>query len=62
MSRAHLSAGEVALLVLDHMDAKGKKVEHQVTSLLNVVAFVNWRRLEKGQPPVLAVAYHRNPI
>jgi hypothetical protein len=28
-------------------------------SLLDAVAFVNWRRLEQGQPPVLAVAYDR---
>ena len=29
----------------------------QVKALTDAVAFVNWRRLEKRQPPVLAVAY-----
>lgn len=60
MSRVQLRPGEVAVLVLEHMDGRGKPTDHQVTSLLDVVAFVNWRRLERGQPPVLAVAYDRN--
>jgi hypothetical protein len=28
-----------------------------VKNLTDVAAFVNWRRLEKKQPPVIAVAY-----
>ena len=59
MSRVQVFPGHVALLVLDHADAKGKPQAAQVQSLVDVVAFVNWRRLEKGQPPVLAVAYDR---
>jgi hypothetical protein len=58
MSRVQLFPGQVALLVLDHAGANGKQAT-LVRSLLDVIAFVNWRRLEKGQPPVLTVAYDR---
>jgi hypothetical protein len=51
--------GQVALLVLEHADGKGKGPAAQVKALVDVVAFVNWRRMEKGQPPVLALAYER---
>lgn len=57
MSRVQVYPGQVALLVLDHVSAKNKQQAAQVKSLVDAVAFVNWRRLEKGQPPVLAVAY-----
>jgi Barstar (barnase inhibitor) len=59
MSRVQVFPGQVALLVLDHADAKAKPQAAQVRALVDAVAFVNWRRLEKGQPPVLAVAYDR---
>jgi RNAse (barnase) inhibitor barstar len=59
MSRVQVFPGEVALLVLDHVDGKSKQQAAQVKALVDAVAFVNWRRLEKGQPPVLALAYER---
>ncbi|OWK46505.1 barstar family protein [Fimbriiglobus ruber] len=57
MTKVHVLPGQVALLVIDHLTGKSAKEAAQVTALLDAVAFVNWRRLEKGQPPVLAVAY-----
>src|SRR5262249_22003150 len=59
MSRVQVLPGEVVLLVLDHATARGKHQAVHVSSLLDAIAFVNWRRLEKGQRPVLAVAYDR---
>jgi RNAse (barnase) inhibitor barstar len=59
MSRVQVMPGEVVVLVLEHMAGLGKKAAEQVKSLTDAVAFVNWRRLEKGQPAVLAVAYER---
>ena len=58
-SRVQVFPGQVALLVIEHADAKGKSQAAQVKTLVDAVAFVNWRRFEKGQPPVLAVAYER---
>ena len=56
MSRVQLSPGQVALLVLDHADSKIRQ-SAPMRSLADAIAFVNWRRLEKGQSPVLALAY-----
>jgi hypothetical protein len=57
MSRVQLFPGQVALLVLDHTSARDKQQSAQVKTLVDAIAFVNWRRLDKGQTPVLAVAY-----
>lgn len=56
-SRVQVLPGQVALLVLEHTHDLGKPAAAQVKALADVVAFVNWRRLERRQPPVLAVAY-----
>jgi len=57
MTRVHVFPGQVLTLVVDHADAKGKTVPAQVRALADAVAFVNWRRLGRGKPAVLALAY-----
>jgi hypothetical protein len=57
LSRLQVFPGQVALLVLEHTQGLGKPAAAQLRSLADAVAFVNWRRLEKRQPPVLALAY-----
>ena len=57
LSRTRTFPGQVALLAIEHVDGLGKPQETQLKRLVDVVAFVNWRRMEKGQAPVLAVAY-----
>jgi RNAse (barnase) inhibitor barstar len=59
MSRVQVLPGEVAVLVLEHTAGLSKKAAEQVKALVDAVAFVNWRRLEKGEPAVLALAYER---
>jgi hypothetical protein len=60
MTKVHVFPGQTALLAVSHLDETGKnaaKVKAQVQTLNDVVAFVNFRRLESKQPPLLAVAY-----
>jgi hypothetical protein len=57
LSRVQVFPGQVALLVLEHTHGLGQQAAAQMKALTDAVAFVNWRRLEKRQPPVLAVAY-----
>src|SRR5215212_8312006 len=59
LSRVQVFPGQVALLVVEHTHGMSKPAAAQVKSLTDVVAFVNWRRLEKGQPPILAMAYEQ---
>jgi len=56
LSRIQIFPGHMILLALENYDPKDKSAA-QVKTLTDVVAFVNWRRLEKGEPPVLAMAY-----
>jgi RNAse (barnase) inhibitor barstar len=57
MSRVQVLPGQLVLLVIEHTHGlKGPAVE-QVKALVDAAAFVNWRRLETKQPPILAVAY-----
>src|SRR5579859_5141157 len=57
MSRVHVRPGQVALLALDHANMHDSKQEAQLRALSDAIAFVNWRRLEQHQAPVLALAY-----
>src|SRR5262245_3689287 len=57
MSRVQVFPGQVVLLVLEHTQGMNKHTAAQVKTLTDAVAFVNWRRWEKKQPPVLALAY-----
>ena len=59
MSRVQVLPGEIVVLLLEHMTGLSKKALEQVAALTDAVAFVNWRRLEKGQPAVMAIAYSR---
>ena len=59
-SGVQLFPGQVALLAVDHADA-APAAAGQLAGLADAVAFVNWRRLEEGRPPVLALAYDRRP-
>lgn len=56
-SRLQEIPGQLALLVIEHAEAATKAQKAQVQSLIDVVAFVNWRRLEAGERPVLTIAY-----
>jgi hypothetical protein len=56
-SRLQVFPGQVVLLVLEHVQGLGKEARAQCQALLDAAAFVNWRRLEKEQPPVVAIAY-----
>jgi hypothetical protein len=57
VSRVHVFRGGLVLIALDHAAGRPAAVSVQVSALDEAVAFVNWRRLEKGQPPVVALAY-----
>ena len=60
MTKFHLFPGQTALLAITHLDKAGKnaaRIKAQLQTLNDVAAFVNARRLENKQPPLLAVAY-----
>ncbi len=54
-ARVQSLPGELVVLLVAHADAAPAAVR----ALADAVAFVNFRRLERGQGPVAAVAYDR---
>ena len=53
--------GEVLTLQLDNVDEFAARCPEQYEAVLDCAAFVNWRRIERGNPPILALSFHRNP-
>jgi hypothetical protein len=57
LTRVHVFPGQVLTLVIDHAGVRDKVPAELIRDLVNAAAFVNWRRLGRGQPAVLALAY-----
>lgn len=58
-SKVQVLPDQQVLIVVDNADAIGKQQKTQLASLIDAVAFTNWRRLERGQAPILSIAYQR---
>lgn len=54
---ARVAPGAVLALVLDDAELLRAECPDIFDALLDSAAFVNWRRIEAGQPPLLALAY-----
>lgn len=57
MTRVNVFPGQCVLLVLDHVRELTEEQDRLRRKLEDVLAFVNGRRLERNQPPVLALAH-----
>jgi hypothetical protein len=57
LTSIHVAPGTV--LGLEIVDAASLRDEHpeQYRALIECAAFVNWRRIERGLPPVLALSF-----
>ena len=51
--------GSVVTLQLDNVDVFAKRCPDLYAALIECAAFVNWRRIEQGQPAVLALSFHK---
>ena len=58
MTRIHVSKGETLSLVLDNAGDFKNRCPKQFQTLVECAAFVNWRRVEGGESPVLAVSFY----
>ena len=57
MSSVHAPQNGVLVLVLESVADLKKRCPEIFDILVDSVAFVNYRRLEKGDPPVLSLSY-----
>ncbi|MEG3788976.1 barstar family protein [Lysobacter sp. CCNWLW3] len=58
MTIVHVGPGQVLPLVIEHAQAFKVRCPALFSALVEGAAFVNWRRMEMGRTPVLALALH----
>ena len=57
MTRIHADPGGVITLRLDHVEDFRARCPQIYSTLIECAAFVNWRRVDNGESPVLALAF-----
>ena len=60
LSKIHVPDGQVIALQLDGVDGVAERCPEQFLAVVDGCAFVNWRRIEVGEPAVLALSYYRS--
>lgn len=53
--------GEVVTLQLDHVDDFAERCPELFHTIEESSAFVNWRQIEAGRGPVIALSFHKKP-
>jgi hypothetical protein len=57
MTTVHCDPGSVVVLELLNVKSFRQRCPDQYNSVIECAAFVNWRRLKKGEPAVLALSF-----
>jgi RNAse (barnase) inhibitor barstar len=60
MTTLPTTRGEVVVLQLDHVNDFCRRCPEQYAAIIECTAFVNWRRIEIGEPAVLALSFYKN--
>jgi RNAse (barnase) inhibitor barstar len=58
MTTIHVSPGSVLTLEIAGAADLKDRCQEQFDAIVECAAFVNWRRVEIGEPPVLAVSFY----
>jgi RNAse (barnase) inhibitor barstar len=58
LSYVHAPEGGVVVLNIANARDMAKRVPEQYAALVECSAFVNWRRMERGAGPVLALSFY----
>jgi hypothetical protein len=60
MTSVHAPPGGVLVLQLEHVDDFARRCPKQYQALVECAAFVNWRRIEMGEPAVIALSFFKS--
>jgi len=60
MTKVHTPPGGVVVLELEDVDDFIRRCPEQYEAIIDCAAFVNWRRIEMGGSPVLALSFYRH--
>jgi len=58
LSEVTCAKGDYVVIELANVEAFKKRCPEQYAALVECTAFVNWRRMEKGSPPLLMLSYY----
>lgn len=58
LTTVHVKPGTVLTLEVANADSLKQNGREQFDALVECAAFVNWRRIERGEEPVLALSFH----
>ncbi len=58
LSSVHVAPGDVVVLCISGAADLKKRCPEICDALVECSAFVNWRRIEKGEPAVLALSFY----
>ncbi len=58
LSSVHVAPGDVLVLCVSGVGDLKKRCPEVYDALVECSAFVNWRRIEKGEPAVLALSFY----
>jgi Barstar (barnase inhibitor) len=61
MTTIHAPPGGVLVLQLDHVDDFSVRCPELFAFIVEGTAFVNWRRTETGEEPVLTLSFNKTP-
>jgi hypothetical protein len=58
LSGIHCASGQVLTLELENVSEFRDRCPEQYSSLIDCAAFVNWRRVNRGAPSILALSFY----
>ena len=58
MTSVHAPAGGIVTIRIDHAEKLKANAPEMWEAINECSAFVNWRRMEMGRPPVLTLSYY----
>jgi hypothetical protein len=61
MTKVTVGAGDVLALQLDEVNEFAGRCPDLYDTLIECAAFVNWRRIEIGERPILALSFYKGP-
>jgi len=61
MTRVTVAPGNVVVIQLDEVDDFAKRCPNQYRAVIECSAFVNFRRLDVGEPAVIALSFEKSP-
>jgi RNAse (barnase) inhibitor barstar len=60
MTAIHAPVGGIVVLQLEDVDDFARRCPKQYEAIVQCAAFVNWRRIDKGDQAVLALSFYKS--